>query len=212
MAILLCSRNDTVRNKWFEALHPDWQVHQADSVEQMYSVLKQFRVEMILIHRNMIDMGQLKELAGRVAGVKLFVLADRPDDQEGAGCLYLGCVGYANTYIAKPRLRAAVEAVESGLAWVGSSLMQYLIKSVPAGAGKVGEGGEDIQDNQALSGLSKREYQIAVLIADGLSNGEIAAQLEITERTVKSHLSSIYSKTQTKGRLNLALLMRKGTG
>lgn len=212
MAILVCSRNNTVRNKWFEALHPDWQIHQADSVEQMYAILNQFRVEIILIHRNMIDISQLKELAGRVAGVKLFVLTDRPNDREGVTCLHLGCVGYANTYIAKPRLRAAVEAVESGLAWVGSSLMQYLIKSVPVGTEDLEGGEEGIQDNQVLSSLSKREYQIAILVADGFHNSEIASQLGITERTVKAHLSSIYSKTQTKGRLNLVLLMKKGKG
>jgi two-component system, NarL family, nitrate/nitrite response regulator NarL len=211
MAILLCSRNDTVRNKWFDALHPDWQMHQADSLEQMYAILKQFRIEIILLHRNMIEMAQLKELAGRVAGVKIFILADRPDDQEGAGCLHLGCVGYANTYIAKPRLRAAVDAVDSGLAWVGSSLMKYLIQGLDVSI-SISVGDKNGKTRSVFDTLSKREYQIACLVTDGLQNNEIAAELGITERTVKAHLSSVYSKTQTKGRLNLALLMKKEKG
>lgn len=209
MAILLCSGNDTVRNKWFEALQADWKLHQAASVEQMYSTLKHFRVEVLLLHRNMVDFTQIGELCSRVSGVKIFVLADRPEDAEGAACLQLGCVGYANAYISKDRLRAAVEAVESGLAWVGSSLMQFLIKSIPSSdIEKEREGQQTEKDDLLAANLSNREYEIARLVADGLHNSEIAGQLGITERTVKAHLSSVYSKTQTKGRLNLALLLK----
>ncbi|HBG17970.1 MAG TPA: DNA-binding response regulator, partial [Desulfobulbaceae bacterium] len=82
-----------------------------------------------------------------------------------------------------PRLRAAVEAVESGLIWVGSSLMNYLIKGLTAGAAPETESA-DPPDNPLLAGLSNRELQIAKLIAEGLPNGEIATQLDITERTV----------------------------
>ena len=49
-----------------------------------------------------------------------------------------------------------------------------------------------------------------MLVAEGNHNNEIAAELGITERTVKAHLSAVYVKTHTKGRLNLALLINKG--
>lgn len=61
-----------------------------------------------------------------------------------------------------------------------------------------------------LDSLTKREREIANLIAQGQSNLEIAANLNITERTVKAHLSSIYEKTGTGSRLNLALLINRG--
>jgi DNA-binding NarL/FixJ family response regulator len=60
-----------------------------------------------------------------------------------------------------------------------------------------------------LERLTKRELEIANLIAQGQSNLEIAANLKITERTVKAHLSSIYDKTKTGSRLNLALLINR---
>ena len=61
-----------------------------------------------------------------------------------------------------------------------------------------------------LEGLTTREKEIANLIAQGQSNLEIAANLDIAERTVKAHLSSIYEKTKTGSRLNLALLINRG--
>jgi DNA-binding NarL/FixJ family response regulator len=49
-------------------------------------------------------------------------------------------------------------------------------------------------------GLSLREAQIMSLIADGRSNGEIAAQLVLAEKTVKNHVNRIYAKLGTESR------------
>ncbi len=61
-----------------------------------------------------------------------------------------------------------------------------------------------------LKTLTNREREIADLVAQGQSNLEIAFNLDISERTVKAHLSSIYEKTKTGSRLNLALLINRG--
>lgn len=207
MAILLCSRNETVLKKWCAALNEKWQTHQAMSVKELHTIIERFQVDVIMLHRSMIDEEQLHDICdmGR-SGLKVFVFSDRPNDQEGIACLQLGCVGYANTYIRTSRLVTAIEAVESGLVWVGTSLMQHLIRGLNQNAEHT-KSEEDDSENSLLSKLSKREYQIAKLVADGLQNNEIATELAIAERTVKAHLSSIYFKTHTKGRLNLALLV-----
>jgi DNA-binding CsgD family transcriptional regulator len=60
-----------------------------------------------------------------------------------------------------------------------------------------------IEINQSqldATGLSKREYEILLLIADGLSNSEIAHQLFISESTVKTHVSKILFKLDAKRR------------
>ena len=207
MTLVLCSRNDTVRTKWSSALQSKYRIQQATSVDKLYSILSSIPVDVILMHRSMVDEKQLQELCAKGAGSRVFVFADRPDNLEGAACLRMGCVGYTNTYIAPVRLLAAVQTVESGLVWVGTSLMQHLIKSL---ATEKEESAEPKEVLPAIASLSEREYQIAHLVASGLHNSEIGEELGITERTVKAHLGAVYIKTQTKGRLNLALLMNKG--
>lgn len=49
-------------------------------------------------------------------------------------------------------------------------------------------------------GLSSREAEIMSLIADGYSNGEIAARLVLAEKTVKNHVNRIYAKLGTASR------------
>jgi two-component system, NarL family, nitrate/nitrite response regulator NarL len=58
-----------------------------------------------------------------------------------------------------------------------------------------------------LSALTAREAQIAKLVAEGRGNREIAAQLGITEQTVKNHLTSIFEKVGVNSRLQLALVI-----
>ena len=70
--------------------------------------------------------------------------------------------------------------------------------------------GEKDAAGPAMAKLTRAERHIAELIARGQSNLAIAADLYITERTVKAHLTSIYAKTKTGNRLNLALLINLG--
>jgi len=62
------------------------------------------------------------------------------------------------------------------------------------------------QQPSNMNRLSEREKQIAYLVARGLKNRDIAAQLAISENTVKRHLQSIFSKTGARDRLELAVL------
>lgn len=52
-------------------------------------------------------------------------------------------------------------------------------------------------------GLSERELQVIELIADGLTNQDIAARLDISKRTVDNHISNILEKTSTSNRVAL---------
>lgn len=58
----------------------------------------------------------------------------------------------------------------------------------------------------SMNRLSEREKQIAFLVARGLKNKDIAAELTISENTVKRHLQSIFSKTGARDRLELAVI------
>jgi two-component system, NarL family, nitrate/nitrite response regulator NarL len=58
-----------------------------------------------------------------------------------------------------------------------------------------------------LDDLTSRELMVAEQVAHGASNREIAVALEITERTVKAHLSAIFDKLGVRDRVQLALRM-----
>ncbi len=64
-------------------------------------------------------------------------------------------------------------------------------------------------EHEQLRPLSARERQVLAWVAAGADNGDIAASLQITERTVKAHVSSLYRKLRQENRTQLALLARQ---
>lgn len=204
--LVLLSSNIAVRKRWAGALQERFRFREAGTLSEIADQLRNSPCELLLVHRSLVDGVQLVDLCQQ--GSRVFILSDRPADKEGLACLKAGCVGYANTFTSSVRLIAAVETILSGLVWVGSSLLQHLLLTM---AGKDGEGdGRGDMGETVLAYLSPREEEIALLVATGRQNLDIAYRLGITERTVKAHLSAIYAKTGSSGRLDLALRVRGG--
>ena len=61
-----------------------------------------------------------------------------------------------------------------------------------------------------MAGLTRAECKVAEYVSRGRTNLEIAADLDVTERTVKAHLTSVYEKTYTGNRLSLTFLINRG--
>jgi DNA-binding NarL/FixJ family response regulator len=64
--------------------------------------------------------------------------------------------------------------------------------------------------NDVLAELTQREREIVRLIVEGASNKEVASSLNISERTVKGHLSNVFQKLGVADRLKLVLFVREG--
>ena len=64
-------------------------------------------------------------------------------------------------------------------------------------------------EREKLNSLTKREMDILTLVSEGLLNKEIANDLNITERTVKNHLSSIFKKIEVSDRTQAAVFAIK---
>jgi DNA-binding NarL/FixJ family response regulator len=200
MEILISSANASTRERWKHILEKNHQLFEVASVPELKKTLQQRNIDLILLHRSMVDM----DLISKIKKSRFFVLSDIPDDNEAITLLRHGAAGYANTYISAVRLKEAVKIALSGRVWVGQKLMQKIIRGTAHAI--------DIDKARAEAAsehnLSDREWEVSLLISKGKSNLEIAEQLFISERTVKAHLSSIFKKTNTASRLQLALYVK----
>jgi DNA-binding NarL/FixJ family response regulator len=206
MTILLSSANDSVIQRWVDLIDGKYDLDQADSVDKLKSLCVDEKFDLILLHRPLIDSDTFIEIDRLSRSSGIFLFSDLPDEEEGLAFLKLGIVGYANTYISAERLSEAIQVVRNGAIWIGQKVMQRLIRD--AYTLVTDETASDT--NEILESMTKREQEIADLVTQGQTNLEIAANLDIAERTVKAHLSSIYEKTKTGNRLNLALLVNRG--
>jgi len=133
---------------------------------------------------------------------RLVALADVPDDNQALQLMEIGIHGYCHAMASPQVLRQISSVVSNQGLWVGPKLLNRLIGALMADTKK------PLEPPPELDSLSAREQEVAGLVGGGASNKEIARQLDITERTVKAHISSIFQKLELRDRLQLALMMR----
>ena len=145
---------------------------------------------------------QVIGLRRHLNGRSLVVLADEPSETDAMEALAAGAAGYCNGHAAPQVLRQVSMVVENGGVWVGQGLMQRLL----AATARVLPD-PNVSDASWRQTLTVREQEAAVLLARGCSNKEIARQLDITERTVKSHVGAMLEKLGVRDRLQLSLII-----
>ncbi|MCA3012705.1 MAG: response regulator transcription factor [Myxococcaceae bacterium] len=119
----------------------------------------------------------------------LLALAAR---EQAADALAAGAQAVLPREISAARLEVAIAAVQKGFT---VSEPGWLQAGAQAGAGGV-ESGHPVDDN-----LTPREHEVLVLLAEGLSNKQIAAKLTISEHTAKFHVNSILQKMDAQKRV-----------
>jgi DNA-binding NarL/FixJ family response regulator len=137
------------------------------------------------------------------------VLNSTPTDDEAIQCFSLGAKAYCNAHSTPDNLKTVADVVLQGGLWLGPSLLQRLIKATARPDFQPLIEPVLAQSPHAATSLSEREREVATAVANGSSNKDIARQLDITERTVKAHVGSIFEKTGVRDRLQLALLLNR---
>lgn len=146
---------------------------------------------------------------GRVAallegGAQVVVMSDTPHDREALSALNAGARGYVHRLAAPAVLRQVAQVVQHRGIWVGQELLERVLQ----GSARRLRGGIEADTtgrDELLGPLTERERDVALAVAGGASNKEIARALDITERTVKAHLSATFRKLAVRDRLQLIL-------
>lgn len=207
MRILLGSGNLAVVERWRDLLAAHYSVEHASTMEELKRRVADGSFDLILLHRLLVDLPVFAEIRASFPAAKFFLLSDNPDEEEGIAFLKLGIVGYSNTYVAPERLETALRVVEAGGVWLGQKIIRQLMLQTHFKSNEVDPSALE----QRLASLTRMERKVAELVARGLTNLEIAAELSIAERTVKAHLTAIYEKLHVGNRLSLALLVNHTT-
>lgn len=136
----------------------------------------------------------------RTPHVRVIAASSNPSDDKAIEALDAGCAGYCHAYADAATLRQVEQVIEAGQVWIGKKLMGRLLQGTSriAGVGRRSDGDWG-------ASLTPREREVAILAANGASNQAIAASCDISERTVKAHLTSVFTKLNITDRLQLAL-------
>ncbi|MBA2778933.1 response regulator transcription factor [Billgrantia kenyensis] len=138
-------------------------------------------------------------------GATPVVMSLVPSEAEALQALQAGARGYIHALSPVELLRQVALVTGNQGIWVPAELLGKVLGFSWRALSREEEGSD------ALSVLTEREREVALAVADGASNKEVARRLDITERTVKAHLSAVFRKLDVRDRLQLILhLTRQG--
>ncbi|HEY1971666.1 MAG TPA: response regulator transcription factor [Pseudonocardia sp.] len=134
---------------------------------------------------------------------KIVILTTYSDDRSVIDALRAGAHGYLTKDAGGEEIRRALGQVLEGYATIDPAVQHHLVDAIaasPAAAGPPAPSPPDPPRPRLVDELTPREAEVLSLIANGLSNSEIADRLVISEGTVKSHINRLLAKIQVRSR------------
>jgi DNA-binding NarL/FixJ family response regulator len=136
---------------------------------------------------------RIKEERARTA-VIMVTMHENPSYLRDA--VRAGAAGYLLKDVSREELIDAIRQVSSGGAFIESQMLKGMLSELKPGSA---------QPSSAAKNLTKREREILALVAEGLSNREIAEKLVLSPETVKSHVAAILEKLNVSDRTQAAI-------
>lgn len=187
---------------------PDMEiVGEVETGRQAVAAAKQLGPEVVLMDISLPDIDGFeatREIKRTLPGVQILALTMHESDEYFFKMLDAGASGYVPKKAAPTDLVSAIRVVHEGGVFLYPSVAKALVRDY---MGRVAEGGE----RETFDGLTERERQVLKLIADGLTNQEIAERLTISAKTVERHRANIMGKLNMHSRTDLVkYAIRKG--
>ncbi|MGQ0565919.1 MAG: response regulator [Gemmobacter sp.] len=150
-------------------------------------------------------LGALRRIMQMTSPPRVAMLTASEDEAQVMQALKLGAAGYVLKGVGASELVDVVRDLAAGRSYVSPGLAGRLLVAMrgkPAGTAAP----------DPLADLSRREEDILNLVAQGLSNKEVGARLDIQEKTVKHYMTSILQKLHVRNRVEAAMLARRPAG
>jgi DNA-binding NarL/FixJ family response regulator len=179
----------------------------ADGAAAVAATLRH-RPDVVLMDIRMPEMDGLEATrrilaAPAAADCRIIILTTFDLDQYVYAALTAGASGFLLKDVTPEQLVTSVRTVRAGDALLAPSITRRLVERfAPRASG--GPAGPAVHAD--LSDLTPRELEVLQLVARGLSNSEIAAQLSLSEATVKTHVARIFAKLQLRDRVQAVVL------
>ncbi len=206
--ILLASSFPETLSHWQRGLQGFVAIQTVTDLGALKECLVRTQPQVLLLDLDLRGLDGPKGIAGFLnahSATKTIALSGAISDEMELALFKAGVRGCCRSDIDPQLLKRIVVAIQHGELWIRRTLTPLLLDEL--GAKSRDEAKTKRTNAGRLGDLTRREREIAGLVASGENNKQIARRLDITERTVKAHLTETFRKLGIADRLKLALLV-----
>jgi two-component system response regulator DevR len=179
-------------------------VAQAGSVAESIAMATRFEPDVVIMDVRLPDGSGIeacREIRATRPETRVVMLTSYPDEEAVLSAIIAGASGYLLKQIRGRELVSALVAVGRGESLLDSAVTEKVLERVR----RVASGSA----TDELADLTSQERKILLLVADGKTNKEIAAEVFLSDKTVKNYVSSILSKLNLQRRAQAAAFVAK---
>jgi len=190
------------------ARRPNFQVvAEAGTAGDSIELARKFKPDLVIMDVRLPDGSGIeacREIRAEMPETKVVILTSYPDEEAVFSAIIAGASGYLLKQVRARDLVAALEAVGRGESLLDPAVTEKVLDRVR----RVATSGA----NDDLAQLTAQEQKILLLVAEGKTNKEIAAEVFLSDKTVKNYVSSILSKLNLQRRAQAAAYVAKRRG
>ncbi len=179
-------------------------VAEAGTVAESLAATRRFEPDLVIMDVRLPDGSGIeacREIRAEFPAIRIVMLTSYPDEEAVLSAILAGASGYLLKQIRGRDLVTALEAVGRGDSLLDPAVTERVLERVR----RIANGDE----RDELSDLTAQERKILRLVADGKTNKEIAAEVFLSDKTVKNYVSSILSKLNLQRRAQAAAFVAK---
>ena len=179
-------------------------VAEAGTVAEAIEQARRFEPDIVVMDVRLPDGSGIeacREIRSELAATRVVMLTSYPDEEAVLSAIVAGAAGYLLKQIRARDLVAALEAVGRGESLLDPAVTEKVLERVR----RIATGGQ----TDEMSLLTSQEQKILMLVAEGKTNKEIAAEVFLSDKTVKNYVSSILSKLNLERRAQAAAFVAK---
>jgi DNA-binding NarL/FixJ family response regulator len=203
--VLIADDDDLMRAGLAELLSSDPDIEivgQASNGREAVEATRRLRPDVVLMDVRMPDLDGIaatRELTWAASDARILILTTFEQDDYVFGALRAGASGFLLKRTRPEELIAAVQAIARGDALLSPSVTRSVIDRMSQ------QPVPELADQARLDALTPREREVLALVARGLANREIAAELVVEESTIRSHVKRILMKLGLRDRVQIVI-------
>ncbi len=177
-------------------------VGEASNGEECLNKLEEFNPEVLLLDINMPEkngIDVLKQMKADQSQIRVLILTVHNELEYLISAVDIGVDGYILKDSESSELKKAIRVVRDGESYIQPKLIPAMNNQLI----------NRDADKDKIASLTNRELEVLVQVANGMFNKEIATSLNISERTVKNHISNIFKKIDVSDRTQAAVFAIK---
>ena len=179
-------------------------VAEAGSVAESLAMAHRYQPDIVVMDVRLPDgsgVEACREIRAELPGTRVVILTSYPDEEAVLSAIVAGASGYLLKQVRARDLVAALEAVGRGESLLDPAVTEKVLDRVR----RIATGAY----TDELAQLTSQEQKILLLVAEGKTNKEIAADVFLSDKTVKNYVSSILSKLNLERRAQAAAFVAK---